>query len=232
MFWNSMSDWEKDHIAAAFAFELNMVETEAVRERAMNELLVNISQDLAERVSAKTGLRVAPAGDPQNPTPSAPTPAGPINPGAGELRSPALSMNKRAESAKGRKIAILIDDGVDAGMLKEIAAALADAEALFDLIAPHAGHVAADNGEPFKVNKAAPNAPWSSMTRRSCRAEAMRNASRSRDLPINSSARPFGTASRSPSSRRGKAFARASICRPAPTACSKARSIWRRSSRC
>ena len=39
MFWNSMSDWEKDHIAAAFSFELNMVETEAVRERAMNELL-------------------------------------------------------------------------------------------------------------------------------------------------------------------------------------------------
>ena len=68
-------------------------------------------------------------------------------------------MNKRAESAKGRKIAILIDDGVDAGMLKEIASALADAEALFDLIAPHAGHVAADNGEPVKVNKAAPNAP-------------------------------------------------------------------------
>ena len=24
-FWNSMSDWEKDHIAAAFAFELNQV---------------------------------------------------------------------------------------------------------------------------------------------------------------------------------------------------------------
>ena len=61
MFWNSMSDWEKDHIAAAFSFELNMVETEAVRERAMNELLANISPDLAERVAAQTGIRVAPA---------------------------------------------------------------------------------------------------------------------------------------------------------------------------
>ena len=37
-----------------------MVETKAVRERAMNELLVNISQDLAERVSAKTGLASRP----------------------------------------------------------------------------------------------------------------------------------------------------------------------------
>ena len=159
MFWNSMSDWEKDHIASAFAFELNMVETEAVRDRAMNELLVNIASDLAQRVSDKTGIRVAPARDANNPTPSAPTPSGPLDPRASELRSPALSMNKRAKSVKGRKVAILIDDGVDSGMLGEITAALADEEAIFDLIAPRAGAVAGDDGNSVKVNKAAPNAP-------------------------------------------------------------------------
>jgi catalase len=158
MFWNSMSDWEKDHIAAAFSFELNMVETEAVRERAMNELLANISPDLAERVAAQTGIRVAP-GDPQNPTPSAPTPSGPLNPQANELSSPALSMNKRAESIKGRKVAILIDDGVDETMLDVITAALEEQQALFDFIAPHAGHVTAKGGANVKINKAAPNAP-------------------------------------------------------------------------
>ena len=159
MFWNSMSDWEKDHIAAAFSFELNMVETEAVRERAMKELLANISPDLAERVAAQTGIRVAPGGDPQNPTPSAPTPSGPLNPQANELSSPALSMNKRAESIKGRKVAILIDDGVDETMLDAITTALEEQHALFDFVAPHAGHVTAKGGASVKINKAAPNAP-------------------------------------------------------------------------
>ena len=136
-----------------------MVETEAVRARAMNELLVNISSELADRVSEKTGIRVAPAGDPLNPTPSAPTPSGPLKADAAELSSPALSMNKRADSIKGRKVAILIDDGVDAGMLEEITSALEDEDAVFDIIGPHAGHVAGADGERIKVNKAAPNAP-------------------------------------------------------------------------
>jgi catalase len=158
MFWNSMSDWEKDHIAAAFSFELNMVETEAVRERAMNELIANISPDLAARVSLKTGIEVKP-NDPRNPTPSAPSPSGPLDPHASELRSPALSMNKRADSIRGRKVAILIDEGVDAGMLEEIEAALEAEDAVFDLIAPNAGQVVTNEGKPMRVNKAAPNAP-------------------------------------------------------------------------
>ena len=65
-----------------------MVETEAVRERAMKELLANISPDLAERVPARTGIHMAPGGDPQNPTPSAPTPSGPLNPQENGLGSP------------------------------------------------------------------------------------------------------------------------------------------------
>ena len=72
-----MSDWEKDHIAAAFSFELNQVVDEGVRNRTMNEILVNIHPDLAEMVSGATGIAVSPAGTPEAPTPSAPTPSGP-----------------------------------------------------------------------------------------------------------------------------------------------------------
>jgi catalase len=158
MFWNSMSDWEKDHIAAAFSFELNMVENEAVRARAMSELLVNISPDLAERVSAQTGIEAGPP-HPQNPTPSAPTPSAPLDPKAADLRSPALSMDKRADGIKGRKIAILVDDGVDGAMLQKIRSALESEGAVFDLIAPHAGEIQDSKGKSVKVNKAAPNAP-------------------------------------------------------------------------
>jgi hypothetical protein len=106
-FWNSMSDWEQQHIAEAFSFELNQVESEEVRHHVMNELLVNIADALAEAVSTQTGIKVAPLGTPQKPTPSAPTPSGPLRPGAKDLSSPALSQDKPSLTIKGRKIALL-----------------------------------------------------------------------------------------------------------------------------
>jgi catalase len=112
-FWNSMSDWEKEHIAEAFAFELNQIESEEVRHHVMNELLVNI----ADAVSAQTGIKIAPVGTPKTPTPSAPTPSGPLRPEAKELLSPALSQDRPGETIKGRKIAILGGEGVDATQL-------------------------------------------------------------------------------------------------------------------
>ena len=156
-FWNSMSDWEKDHIAGAFAFELNQVVDEGVRGRTMNEILVNIAPDLAKMVSEATGIAVAPAGTREAPTPSAPTPAGPLK-DASKLRSPALSMDKPPPTIKGRKIAVLVGDGVDTDEVEAMLEDLAAAELLGETIGPRAGTVAASGG-PMKVNRAAPNAP-------------------------------------------------------------------------
>jgi catalase len=158
-FWNSMSDWEKEHIADAFAFELNQVESEEVRHHVMNELLVNIADALAEAVSAQTGIKIAPVGTPKNPTPSAPTPSGPLRPEAKELVSPALSQDKPGQTIKGRKIAILGGEGVDARQLKTAKQVLTASEAVVELIAAHAGTVADSAGKAQKVNRAAPNAP-------------------------------------------------------------------------
>ena len=159
MFWNSMSDWEKNHIAAAFAFELNQVENEEVRHHVMNELLVNVADTLAEAVSVQTGIAIAPVGTPKNPTPSAPTPSGPLRKNAKDLTSPALSMDKLAENIKGRRIAILGGDGVSADHLKAINNILVAEEGVGELIAAHAGTVNDSNGNAQKVNRAAPNAP-------------------------------------------------------------------------
>ncbi len=157
-FWNSMSDWEKDHIAAGFAFELNQVVDEGVRARTMNEILVNIHKDLARMVSDATGIAVAPAGTPQAPTPSAPTPSGPLRRDAASLSSPALSMDKPPPTIKGRKVAVLVADGVSGSEVQAILAALAKAELVPETIGPVAGNVQA-SGKPLKVNRAAPNAP-------------------------------------------------------------------------
>jgi catalase len=156
-FWNSMSDWEKDHIAAAFAFELNQVVDEAVRDRTMNEILVNIDQQLARMVSEATGIAVDPAGTRDAPTPSAPTPAGPLK-DASKLKSPALSMDKPPPTIKGRKVAVLVGDGINTDDVEAMLESLSGAGLVAETIGPHAGTVAASAG-PMKVNRAAPNAP-------------------------------------------------------------------------
>ena len=92
-------DWEKDHIAAAFAFELNQVETRRAQPR-MNEILVNIADALAER------CRTRPASPSRRrhaaqPDASAPTPSGPLKPERQESGSPALSMDKTGRQHQG-----------------------------------------------------------------------------------------------------------------------------------
>jgi len=159
MFWNSMADWEKQHIAQAFAFELNQVENEEVRTHVMNELLVNVAADLAAIVSAQTGIAIDPIGTPQAPTPSAPDPSGPLRRDAQKLASPALSLDKPAPGIKGRKIALLGGEGVDAGQLAQFKKSLLAEGCVVEFIAAHAGVTADSEGANQKVNRAAPNAP-------------------------------------------------------------------------
>ena len=159
MFWNSMADWEKKHIAQAFAFELNQVDNEEVRAHVMNELLVNVASELAQVVSAQTGIPIAPMGTPRAPTPSAPDPSGPLRPAAKDTASPALSLDKPAPGIKGRKIALLAGEEVEADQLAQVKKALLAAGCVVELIAAHAGTVIDSKGKSQKVNRAAPNAP-------------------------------------------------------------------------
>jgi catalase len=50
LFFNSMSQHEKEHIIAAYSFELGKVEREFIRARQVNEILANIDLELAKRV--------------------------------------------------------------------------------------------------------------------------------------------------------------------------------------
>jgi catalase len=77
---------------------------------------------------------------------------------ADKLRSPALSMDKPPPTIKGRKVAVLLGDGVDTGEVEAMLEALSAADLVPETIGPHAGTVAASDG-PMKVNRAAPNAP-------------------------------------------------------------------------
>jgi catalase len=157
LFWNSMATWEKDHIVAAFSFELNMLETPPVRERVLNELLANVADELAEKVGERIGI----APKRRNPTGITPEAFAPPEKQSRDAikSSPALSMDRSLDGIKGRKVAILAADGVDSKQITHMKSALKAEGALCDVIAKFAGTIDGVDGKPVVVNKPAPNAP-------------------------------------------------------------------------
>jgi catalase len=134
-FYISQTPTEQDHIAAALTFELSKVETPAIRARVVSHLL-NIDDDLAGTVG--DGLRLRPM----------PKAADAARPTRTDLaKSPALSILLNGpDSFAGRKLGVLITDGVEAKLLKAVQKAFTDAGALVKLVAPHVGGVEADDG--------------------------------------------------------------------------------------
>ncbi|MFC6879005.1 MULTISPECIES: catalase [Actinomadura] len=138
LFWNSMADWEKEHIVAAFRFELGKCTDMGVREGVVANL-ANVDHGLATQVAEGVGV----------------TPPDPV-PGAGHDRSsPALSQaNAPRDSIEGRKVAVLVADGVDSGAVAAIGDALVDGGAIPELLAAKDGYVQADDGGRVEVTRA------------------------------------------------------------------------------
>jgi catalase len=135
LFWNSMSHTERDHIVAAFSFELGKCLSDEIRERTLANLS-NVDPDLAAGVGAALGL-VAPKGKPAK----------------GVRGSPSLSLLPVAPaSVAGRVIGILAGDGVDSAGVESVSRALDKAGALVMIVAAHAGEIEGDSGA-LAVNK-------------------------------------------------------------------------------
>ena len=118
MFFNSMSDYEKQHIIAAFSFELGKCTSVPVRQRVV-DLLARVHTDLANAVCKNLGLTPAKAKAAQ------PKPAS----------SPALSIAHTTQGAQTRKAAILLAPGFDRARLDELTAALTQTGAGYEIIA-------------------------------------------------------------------------------------------------
>ena len=126
---------EQRHIAMALTFELSKVETPVIRERMVSHLL-NIDEALAKTVAQELGLQAMPkAADAAMPTRQDLPP------------SPALCIVERGpERFEGRKLGILITDGVDASLLNALTQAITNEKAVFEFIAPKVGGVTASDG--------------------------------------------------------------------------------------
>ncbi len=112
-----------------------------IRERMVSHLL-NIDETLANTVAQKLGFQ------------SMPKPADAAMPTRQDLEpAPSLSIVERGPKRfEGRKLGILITDGVDAKLLKGLTAAITKEKAVFELIAPKVGGVKASDGSWIEVH--------------------------------------------------------------------------------
>jgi catalase len=124
LFWNSMSEWEQQHIVEALQFELGKVEREYIRER-MLEHLAHVDHDLATQVAEGLGLQAPGERD-----------AEAANHGRS---SPALSQADQPRSAQTRKVAVLAADGVDSGPIEQVLEKLRSSGVICEVLAPHGG---------------------------------------------------------------------------------------------
>jgi catalase len=141
LFWNSMSEVEREHIVAAFRFELGKVETKEIRADVVG-LLDNVDRELAEQVAKGVGV---------------PAPTGSVRDNHGRT-SPALSQVARARELDAgiatRKIALLVANGVDGVGANRLASALRERGAIVELLAPEDGPVRSANGEDLTADRA------------------------------------------------------------------------------
>ncbi|AYD05214.1 catalase C [Neorhizobium sp. NCHU2750] len=134
-FFISQTPPEQRHIIMALTFELSKVETVAIRERMVSHLL-NIDETLASEVAHRLGM----AAMPKAATAAVPTRQD-LEP------SPALSIVERGPKRfEGRKLGILVTDGVDAKLLKALTSAVLKEKGLVELIAPKVGGVTTSDG--------------------------------------------------------------------------------------
>ena len=139
-FYRSQTDVERDHIAEAFAFELSKVETPAIRARMVGGLR-NVDETLARDVADGIGMAELP--DAVEPARK------PINDLA---ESPALSIVANGpESFAGRKLGVLVTDGVNAKTLRSVRRAAKSAGANVELVAPTRLGIADSDGKELEI---------------------------------------------------------------------------------
>ena len=147
LFFRSMTEPEQRHIISAFAFELGKVETIPIRTRMLGHLMI-IDDTLGTAVEQALGMEgmadtLTPARDPIDMDPS-----------------PMLSLIEKAKpTIMGRKVAALVTNGVDDGILEALRKAVEKEGALLAIIAPKIGGVTTAKGKKLLADQALSGAP-------------------------------------------------------------------------
>ena len=150
LFYESQTPAEQAHIAAAFRFELSKVTVPAIRTRMLASLR-NASEELATKIAQGLNMPLpdpAPLAIEQPPEPEV-------------THSPTLSLMARPGdgSVAGRKVVILVADGVLGQSASEVHAALFEAGAVPRFAAPRIGPVQTADGVELQADVSLENEP-------------------------------------------------------------------------
>ncbi|MFJ5938522.1 catalase [Streptomyces sp. NPDC093071] len=135
LFWLSMTPVEREHIIAAYTFELGKCWDQAIKERQL-QALANIDSELCVQVATGLGL----------PVPRATEPAPDSTP------SPALSQVGGEWPADGRIVGIVTDGSADADGVRALRRAVLDAGMVPLVVAPAGGTIGGD-ADPVTVQR-------------------------------------------------------------------------------
>ncbi|WP_431803989.1 catalase [Halobacillus andaensis] len=134
LFWNSMSDAEKQHIIQAFSFELGKVEDPSVKQQVV-DMYANVSLELAQAFAKNIGCNVPESG------------------GSDVTKSsPALSQENSPKKPDTRTVAVLVADGFNGSEVSSILTALKDQGAEPEIISEKLGTVKAADGTELKAD--------------------------------------------------------------------------------
>ncbi|WP_171117339.1 MULTISPECIES: catalase [Streptomyces] len=134
-FWRSMSPVEREHIVAAYTFELGKCYEQAIKERGLR-VLANIDPELCEPVAAGLGL----------PAPEPTVPIETVEP------SPALSQVGRTWPLDGRIVGIVTDGAGDLDGVRVVREIVLRGGMVPLVIAPAGGKLDSE-GEPITVQR-------------------------------------------------------------------------------
>ncbi|MGW0353696.1 catalase [Nocardia nova] len=141
-FYVSQTSIEQRHIVEAFVFELSKCDRVEIRARVVAALR-NVHEDLATAVADGLGLAELP-----EPARCAREPITDLAP------SPALSIVRNGpDSIAGRKIGVLVTDGVDAEALAEVGEAVQAEKAILEIVAPKVGGVTTEDGKTVEADQ-------------------------------------------------------------------------------
>ncbi len=147
-FYISQTPAEQSHIANAIIFELSKVQNPKIRIRLVSHL-PHIDKELANRVQKGLGIRekivpAVPAKEPRN-----------------DLKpSKALSILLNSpKTFEGRKVGILVTDGIDSGILDELKKQIKAEKATFEIIAFTLGGIETKDGKKIEADQKLEGAP-------------------------------------------------------------------------
>ncbi|WLR52059.1 catalase [Bacillus tianshenii] len=134
LFWNSMSEPEKDHIIQAFSFELGKVKSKSVQQQVV-DMFANVSLDLARGFAKNIGA-VPPEEGGSSVTKS----------------SPALSQENTKKKPATRKVGVIIGNDFNGEDVTQVLAALKAEGVNPEVVSDELGTLKASNGAELEVD--------------------------------------------------------------------------------